>query len=110
MNMNLKACNLSIHIIHTAHELGSYDYDSYEFEAVAVFCFFYSAPVVAPFPHSKGQCHKLLSARVGCKSPAAAHAKHTFSAFWLRSSVVSVLISLISGTCYTVTNEINCDV
>ena len=34
MNMNLKACNLSIHIIHTAHELGSYDYDSYEFEAV----------------------------------------------------------------------------
>ena len=36
--------------------------------------------------------------------------KHTFSAFWLRSSVVSVLISLISGTCYTVTNEINCDV
>ena len=23
---------------------------------------------------------------------------HTFSAFWLRSSVVSVLISLISGT------------
>jgi len=24
--------------------------------------------------------------------------KHTFSAFWLRSSVVSVLISLISGT------------
>ena len=35
---------------------------------------------------------------------------HTFSAFWLRSSVVSVLISLISGTCYTVTNEINCDV
>ena len=35
-------------------------------------------------------------------------AKHTFSAFWLRSSVVSVLISLISGTCYTVANEINC--
>ena len=33
---------------------------------------------------------------------------HTFSAFWLRSSVVSVLISLISGTCYTVANEINC--
>ena len=33
---------------------------------------------------------------------------HTFSAFWLRSSVVSVLISLISGTCYMVTNEINC--
>ena len=26
------------------------------------------------------------------------HPKHTFSAFWLRSSVVSVLISLISGT------------
>ena len=25
-------------------------------------------------------------------------AHHTFSAFWLRSSVVSVLISLISGT------------
>ena len=24
--------------------------------------------------------------------------RHTFSAFWLRSSVVSVLISLISGT------------
>ncbi len=34
--------------------------------------------------------------------------RHTFSAFWLRSSVVSVLISLISGTCYMVTNEINC--
>ena len=34
MNMNLKACNLSINIIHTAHELGSYDYEPYEFEAV----------------------------------------------------------------------------
>ena len=28
----------------------------------------------------------------------ATHCNHTFSAFWLRSSVVSVLISLISGT------------
>ena len=40
MNMNLKACNLSIHIIHTAHELGSYDYDSYEFEAVLCLAWF----------------------------------------------------------------------
>ena len=31
--------------------------------------------------------------------------KHTFSAFWLRSSVVSVLISLISGTSTIVGNE-----
>eukprot|EP01047_Picozoa_sp_COSAG01_P021021 COSAG01_NODE_1206_length_11242_cov_29.405905_14_plen_173_part_00 len=31
---------------------------------------------------------------------------HTFSAFWLRSSVVSVLISLISDTEYTVLLEI----
>ena len=30
--------------------------------------------------------------------PAGPRPKHTFSAFWLRSSVVSVLISLISGT------------
>ena len=34
MNMNLKACNLSIRIIPTAHKLGSYDYEPYEFEAV----------------------------------------------------------------------------
>ena len=32
------------------------------------------------------------------KTGVALQAKHTFSAFWLRSSVVSVLISLISGT------------
>ena len=31
--------------------------------------------------------------------------KHTFSAFWLRSSVVSVLISLISGTSTNVGSE-----
>ena len=31
---------------------------------------------------------------------------HTFSAFWLRSSVVSVLISLISDTEYTVLQDI----
>ena len=37
MNMNLKACGLSIHIIHTAHELGSYDYEPYEFETVKIF-------------------------------------------------------------------------
>ena len=36
MNMNMKARNLSIHIIHTAHELGSYDYEPYEFEAVGL--------------------------------------------------------------------------
>ena len=29
---------------------------------------------------------------------AGAPGNHTFSAFWLRSSVVSVLISLVSGT------------
>ena len=33
--------------------------------------------------------------------------QHTFSAFWLRSSVVSVLISLISDTEYTVLLDIN---
>ena len=33
-------------------------------------------------------------------------AHHTFSAFWLRSSVVSVLISLISGTWRMASHEI----
>ena len=36
------------------------------------------------------------------------HPKHTFSAFWLRSSVVSVLISLISGTSTKVDMMIKC--
>ena len=31
---------------------------------------------------------------------------HTFSAFWLRSSVVSVLISLISDTCSYVEHQL----
>ena len=36
----------------------------------------------------------------------APHFKHTFSAFWLRSSVVSVLISLISDISSTAGLEI----
>ena len=74
------------------------------------FCFSVSMPIYHRVFARKARCHKESAAWRGCKSPTAAEVQHTFSAFWLRSSVVSVLISLISGTCYTVTNEINCDV
>ena len=62
-------------------------------------CIFFQQ--VEPLPITWAQ----LGALLGRCQP---QGNHTFSAFWLRSSVVSVLISLISGTCYTVTNEINC--
>ena len=39
-----------------------------------------------------------VSAWVAYKTGGQTPVNHTFSAFWLRSSVVSVLISLISGT------------
>ena len=38
------------------------------------------------------------SAGVSLDAAPRRHTNHTFSAFWLRSSVVSVLISLISDT------------
>ena len=44
--------------------------------------------------------------RKGCALVKLAHF-HTFSAFWLRSSVVSVLISLISDTRCIASFEIN---
>ena len=49
-----------------------------------------------------------LSHRQGIYMVPGALTKHTFSAFWLRSSVVSVLISLISGTSTKVDMMIKC--
>ena len=45
-----------------------------------------------------GWAHELGAVMRDLKSGRPAPSNHTFSAFWLRSSVVSVLISLISGT------------
>ena len=48
------------------------------------------------------------SARVAYKTGGQTPENHTFSAFWLRSSVVSVLISLISGTWRMASQEFKC--
>ena len=48
-------------------------------------------PTGVPEPHKRPRTSEYTKARILIHS-------HTFSAFWLRSSVVSVLISLISGT------------
>ena len=48
-------------------------------------------PIESPDPHKRPRTSGYTKARVPSHS-------HTFSAFWLRSSVVSVLISLISDT------------
>ena len=53
-----------------------------------------------PQVRSKKASRKACQARCTCRS-------HTFSAFWLRSSVVSVLISLISDTRCIASFEIN---
>ena len=45
-----------------------------------------------------GGTHNKTSTASANKTGSAEPSNHTFSAFWLRSSVVSVLISLISGT------------
>ena len=51
----------------------------------------------APWPE-RARAYNGNSAGGRFKSGGQTILKHTFSAFWLRSSVVSVLISLISGT------------
>ena len=61
-----------------------------------VFCVKYATPTT------------LLLARHSTSTTVGARSKHTFSAFWLRSSVVSVLISLISGTSTNVGMMIKC--
>ena len=48
------------------------------------------------------------STRVAYKTGGQTPENHTFSAFWLRSSVVSVLISLISGTWRMASQEFKC--
>ena len=52
--------------------------------------------------------HKPFARLAAFKSGPGCSLKHTFSAFWLRSSVVSVLISLISGTSTNVGMMIKC--
>ena len=52
--------------------------------------------------------HKDFGPRSRFKTCIVPRLKHTFSAFWLRSSVVSVLISLISGTSTNVGMMIKC--
>ena len=103
-------------LLHRAHEIQPAFFDSEKKQEIVFFhfLFFYffvdlfvsgslnpeighardfRAPKYCGAPRPERNC---ASAVLKCEP--APNPKHTFSAFWLRSSVVSVLISLISGT------------
>jgi len=112
-------------LLHRSHEIQPAFFDS-EWEKLIFFQFFFiffrffaksgTSPLLglflfADFCRAKSKCHgKNLKRQhfrshpqqkvyfLHFKASFDRHPKHTFSAFWLRSSVVSVLISLISGT------------
>ena len=54
--------------------------------------------------HARNRASAWVAYKIGGQTPD----NHTFSAFWLRSSVVSVLISLISGTWRMASQEFKC--
>ena len=112
-------------LLHRSHEIQPAFFDSEKKESIPFFLFyFFYAPGTCPW---SGPCRThgwrggpaqpppgatswpapksdLTAALVEDGSGPRAH--HTFSAFWLRSSVVSVLISLISGTWRMASHEI----
>ena len=89
-------------LLHRSHEIQPAHFDSF------VFFFFYAlwdlfALRLSAEPGLAFFCVKDANPWPKLCGPeqvpgSATKANHTFSAFWLRSSVVSVLISLISGT------------
>ena len=103
-------------LLHRSHEIQPAFFDSEKKEFIPFFLFYFFFMLLGPVrgrgpaAHTAGAVDRrsrratswpapksdLTAALVEDGSGPRAH--HTFSAFWLRSSVVSVLISLISGT------------
>ena len=104
-------------LLHRSHEIQPAFFDSEKKGSFLFFLLFsfctWDLSVAGPLPHMAAPAQpppprapppvgllapksELTAALVEDGSGPRAH--HTFSAFWLRSSVVSVLISLISGT------------